>query len=276
MQVFDLRASPGLSGCPGFRPINQGDCNGCVAASMATLLSIQACMQWPESNTSAFSAQRIWDCYDGSCQQGVLDLMGNFFPSMMEGGPNAGWMLQPFLSEEEQRLGESNYSQCGGGKLRRWMLGGVSRHGGLGVEVRNASARALREHIMTKGPALAVVRMTAVAFDRFVGIKNGTLFVLSPAGGGSVQHALTVIGWCNSTGSWLVQNSMGKGWGADGVGWVSGPLEAEWYGMALASTEVARVAVELKAGQEEVDDLLIFGLTLLSMAMLAALVCVMC
>jgi hypothetical protein len=253
---------------------------------MATVLSIQACMLLqPTAKRPFFSAQRIWDCYPGSCELGVSSLMGNFFPTMIV-GPDAKWMLQPYARSGEQRMDDlaSNYSRC----ERReglWKLGGVEQYGGIGQDALNRSARLMREHIARKGPAMAVVQMTQSAFNFFTRMNaSSPPFVLASHTLGTVRHALAVIGWSASDNSWLVQNSMGNTWGNMGLGWVKGPLQAEWYALQLLSLEsdvplLNNLATPsparpiLPTVKEEVDDLMIFWLTLLSMAMLAALVC---
>lgn len=36
----------------------------------------------------------------------------------------------------------------------------------------------------------------------------------------SIFHAITIIGWDDATGAWLIRNSWGPGWGAQGYGWI--------------------------------------------------------
>jgi hypothetical protein len=89
---------------------------------------------------------------------------------------------------------------------------------------------------------MAVARMSEAVFENFIQPyslqqkQQQAAFVLGNPPHLSTRHAshaLAVIGWRSADGAWLVQNSMGPNWQNNGVGWVLGPLEAEWYGFQL-------------------------------------------
>ena len=215
------------SRCEAFRPlIQQHSCKACVAASLATVLSIQACLALGRSDI-AYSAQHIWDCYDGSCASGVrAPLIRTFFPYIASLAPRSGAV---------EHLTNSNYSACTSVSAQH--LVGVQAHQALGNS--SASVMAMRAHIHSVGPVMALARMTELVFRNFLRPyspqqkQQQEAFAMGTHGGRYLSHALAVIGWRNTDGAWLVQNSMGPNWQDNGVGWVLGPLEAEWYGFQL-------------------------------------------
>jgi len=57
---------------------------------------------------------------------------------------------------------------------------------------------------------------------------------------GTLNHAITLVGYNDTNGSWIIKNSWGTGWGEDGYGRVYyGDLEQYDYGFAVTDVETA-------------------------------------
>ena len=233
---FDLRDQFASLQCSGFNPFTQGSCNACAAASVASIVSILACISHGRNIT--FSAQRIWDCYDGSCAQGVM--MNDFLDSILL-GPKASWILQPLVPAHGRSINMSNYSECSGlGEERDRLFSIVNHKFGIPSQSstnNNGNLRALQRYLRHHGPVMGVLPMSPGDLDAFSHWKNGT-FPFQPSqnsGPPIIFHALTIIGWENRSGemAWLVLNSMGPAWGADGIGLVKAPFEDNWYSFTL-------------------------------------------
>jgi hypothetical protein len=274
---WDLRLHPACGTLLGQAPTAQGRCNSCVAAAVATVLTVKACLIGkPPLATSFFSPQQIWDCYGGSCAVGVnSDLMHSFFPAVIN-GPQAGRMLLPLPNSSSAPMAEANFSRCllhtADGTAA---LSSVALHSTLAGNTTSAS-QDLKTYLKQHGPAMAVVTMTAQAFDSFtLSTNNASLFRYTQAvqQGGMVKHALVVIGWQED--AWLVQNSMGDSWGMYGVGLMEGPLETQWYALDLGlPSQIEDVPfflppLLLQPPQNQKLDTIIFLITLMSMLSLA-------
>ena len=256
---FDLRFNHNLNNgsshvvdCLAFKPqIIQGSCNACVAASLATILSIQACLGKQDPNIT-YSAQQIWDCYDGSCALGVhTPLMDTFFPYVLN-GPSSGQMFSSMKTNVEM-LSESNYTRCFLSTTEKAPLLAVQGHSTRHIKnLSTASAVSqMKQHIYTTGPIMAIVRMTDPIFQAFLHAHGNNTFSLGMPG--HILHALAVIGWRDIDGAWLVQNSMGPSWQNQGIGWVTGQLEMEWYGFQLDVPSHQEYAGGVKKKQEVHD-----------------------
>ena len=275
--TFDLREH--YPDCSAFTsPFDQGACNGCAAASLATLLSILACISPHAPNSSStllFSAQQIWDCYDGSCEAGVPSLDA-FFETVLL-GPKADLMLQ---QRDSVVMRASNFSLC------------TSHNGSLNVRLGSAvhhmwgsGEAAMQAHIMQHGPVLAVMTLPVDRFQLFSNWRNTSLpFDALFYGSNSlvVTHALVVTGWVsNASGTlaWRVQNSMGDSWGDHGHGLIMGaPLHQQWYSFSLvhgpqtaSDTAFALVTEAVPPSLNAIDDGMILCATAMGMLGLGVL-----
>lgn len=91
--------------------------------------------------------------------------------------------------------------------------------------VENIKA-ALCEH----GSVVAAVTVTP-AFQAYV---SGTFNEAAP---GTVNHAISIVGWDDGKGAWLIKNSWGTGWGINGFMWIA--YRSNQVGYAAAWVDAA-------------------------------------
>jgi C1A family cysteine protease len=70
----------------------------------------------------------------------------------------------------------------------------------------NPTVDQIKQAIYTYGPVWVCI----AAGSNFSGYKSG---VLAKGDAGSVNHAVVLCGWDDATGSWVLRNSWGTGWG---------------------------------------------------------------
>jgi cathepsin L len=80
-----------------------------------------------------------------------------------------------------------------------------------------ASVAAIKEAICKYGPIAASVQVTAL----FQNYANGVFYEFpSNYNSPSSNHAITIVGWNDDKGAWLIKNSWGTDWGEDGYMWI--------------------------------------------------------
>jgi hypothetical protein len=225
---------------------DQGDCNSCAAVALANALSIRTCMR--DGRNVRYSAQRIWDCYGGSCDEGVV--MENFLFSIMY-GDKKDWVMDYYPKVDVMR--ESNKSFCVK-SAREERIDTVSYHKEWWSALENTNAdernptettksvQSIQTEIMKNGPVIAILRLTHSEMLWFsFWSTNSETKVFHPKTSDASEannrlHAITLIGWGidNETNKfyWKILNSFGKTWGKDGMGNIPfgfGTLEHEWY-----------------------------------------------
>lgn len=85
--------------------------------------------------------------------------------------------------------------------------------GYVNPNVQVPSVGELKQALCTYGPLAVAVRVTP-AFQAYVqGVFNQN-------DQGNVNHGVTLIGWDDSKGAWLIKNSWGTNWGIDGYMWI--------------------------------------------------------
>jgi hypothetical protein len=239
---YDSREKWGA--CRAFAPQNQGKCNSCAAMALASSLGIRACIR--DQRNISFSAQRIWDCYSGSCERGVE--LQNFILAMMYGDV-ADYVLS--------RGAEGN-GTCTGPKSEE-RIEAIGHHAEYWIGMpgplknrkpsTNISTIAMQSEILLNGPIIAILRLTAAEMRAFAQWKRkGDSEVLSAAPTQELRdslHAVTVIGWGGSreTFYWKILNSFGEEWGLWGVGNIAGGfglVEREWYAAVSTPLPCAR------------------------------------
>ena len=237
--LFDLRTHYASLECAGFSPLSQGDtCDACTAASLATILSILACISSPYLHQNiTFSAQRLWDCNDGSCADGMQ--MDSLIDNILS-GPRSLSMLY-VSSQAKSSIEPSNFSRCPIMQEAAFQVLSTMTHK-YSASNRNESISAMQAYIMQYGPVMSVLTLSSKDFARFSAL-NKTLFTLNltttttSSTTALVSHVLTIIGWAG-TDAWIVQNSMGSAWGQNGVGIIKAPLDLVWYSFSLLGPNI--------------------------------------
>jgi cathepsin L len=98
------------------------------------------------------------------------------------------------------------------------------------------SVRQLKEALCKYGPLAVAVRVTP-AFQAYVG------GVFNENNTGSVNHGVTLIGWDDAKGAWLIKNSWGTGWGSTG----GYGTEKGYMWIAYGSNKIGYAAAWVKA-----------------------------
>lgn len=89
------------------------------------------------------------------------------------------------------------------------------------------------------GPLTVAVRVTP-AFQHYT---SGVFNEQSP---GNINHGVTLIGWDDAKGAWLIKNSWGTGWGESGYMWISYNSNKIGYGAAWTQARNNRYKLILK------------------------------
>jgi cathepsin L len=71
----------------------------------------------------------------------------------------------------------------------------------------------MKAALCQRGPLAVAVRVT----NSFRAYTGG---VFNENSTGKVNHAVTLVGWDDSKGAWLIKNSWGTGWGINGYMWI--------------------------------------------------------
>lgn len=250
--AYDPRAN--WSSCISFHPEDQGSCNGCAAASLSSALGIRACIR--DGRNIRFSAQQIWDCYGGSCENGVN--IENFMFALLY-GQRSDTMLRVLprdISHLNYSILPSNISECKSTSStenivsisyhKEWWRDLLNNRG----EFRNAtnSIQNMQREILENGPITSILYLTSTEMNLFSRWRDlsetKVLKGLPPTiEARNHMHAVTVIGWGNSTTDgtlyWKILNSFGENWGNKGIGNIQGGFglaEHEWY--SVSSTPI--------------------------------------
>lgn len=181
------------TGCCG-QVSNQGSCGSCWAfASVAAVECAIDCQGGPSYN---LSEQQVLDCnpYGYSC--------------------SGGW----FAFSEARNPGlttESNYPYVGYKKSCTVTSPYYSISSAYYVynSYSVAPTSYIKQKIYDKGCVAAAVYVN-YAFQAYTG------GVFNSCRNRSCNHAITLCGWDDSKGAWLLKNSWGTGWGENGYMWI--------------------------------------------------------
>lgn len=202
-------------------PRSQGSCGSCWA--FATLSVFEAA----ENIANGFDAQldlseqHMVDCaqttdgFDiGSCSGGYTVMVYDYL--QRKGAP-----LESQVPYKE-RNGTCNEKLKAKDKIANW---GFVHENGLVPEVDQIKAA-----LCNYGPVSSSVYVTPA----FKGYTSG---VFDEMATGQTNHAVTLVGWDDKRGAWLLRNSWGTWWGEDGYMWIK-------YGSNLVGRSAAWAVVE--------------------------------
>jgi C1A family cysteine protease len=162
--------------------LDQGNCGSCWAHSRVSTLAWQILIQTGQMKT--FSRQELV-----SCDKEFYGCGGGFW---------SDYELSGISLEAEFPYTASN-SRCKAGlprgqKIDSWLY--------IGGKDRTPTKDEMKQAIFQYGP----IGVTVSASGSF---PNG-------CGNGQTNHMVVIVGWDDATGSWIVQNSWGTGFGQEG------------------------------------------------------------
>lgn len=186
-------------------PVRDQRCGNCWAYS--ALGAYEGSYKKVNGSFIDASEQHAENCVDGDCS-------GGFAYKVME------WMVDQNKNlDKESNIPDAGVNQaCGGGTpstnyyATDW--GVVDPSGDIS---KIASVADIKAAMCKYGPIAASVQVTS-AFQNYT---NGVFFEFtSNYGNPSSNHAITLVGWDDDKGAWLMKNSWGTEWGEDGYMWI--------------------------------------------------------
>ncbi len=181
---------------------DQGACGSCWA--FAALGSYEASQQIVNGAALDLSEQRALSCARdgqadaGSCKGGWYT---DVFAWMGTGGGLTREAEEPYVAAE-QTCDEQRAAPF---RVKSW--GWVTAQG------QTPTVAQLKAAMCKYGP----VATTVFASSAFVAYTGG---VFNEKNNAPLNHAVTLVGWDDSKGAWLLRNSWGSGWGEDGYMWI--------------------------------------------------------
>ena len=207
-QVGDATCSPGMTAWTWkeyLGPVrNQGSCGSCWAFSQTSILEAAINIAANQTGERDLSEQYLLDC-------GKRDNGG----SVGTCGGGQPWDAFEHLAREgsikEKSLpyaGSQNSCKTSKGTTKP-----VKTWGFVSTAWASAGVDDIKKAMCQYGPVTAAV----AADPAFLAYKDG---VFTDTGAGTVNHAITLIGWDDARGAWLLRNSWGPDWGMDGHMWI--------------------------------------------------------
>lgn len=185
-------------------PRSQGSCGSCWA--FATLAVFEAA----ENITNGIdlgldlSEQHLVDCAEASDGFDIGDCRGGYTVMVYDYLQRRGAPLEktvPYL----ERDATCNAAAKVEGTIANW--GFVHENGEV------PTVEQLKAAICNHGPVSSSVYVTP-AFKAYTG------GVFDEHANGQTNHAVTLVGWDDKRGAWLLRNSWGTWWGEDGYMWI--------------------------------------------------------
>ncbi|MCA9655175.1 MAG: hypothetical protein H6712_00035 [Myxococcales bacterium] len=185
-------------------PRSQGSCGSCWAfATLAVFEAAENIANGIDKDID-LSEQHMVDCaetsdgYDiGTCMGGYTVMMYDYL--QREGAPPES---QVPYKEREMTCDRSIKAKD---KIANW--GFVDENGSV------PTVDQLKAAICNYGPVSASVFVT----EAFKGYTGG---VFDEMASGQTNHAISLVGWDDKRGAWLLRNSWGTWWGEDGYMWI--------------------------------------------------------
>lgn len=202
---FDWRTQGGVTAIQ-----SQGGCGSCWAFAAAAAYESSNMLRSGTRGVNISEQHMVSDCHpEGDCD-------GGWWGPVFE-----RYLTEGTVSEGTFRYQASN-SSCPNlsslpHRALNWGYAGPKR----AVPTISEIKLALSEH----GPLTAGVRVTP-AFQAY----TGGIFEESDTR--AIDHAVTIIGWSDQRGAWLIKNSWGTMWGENGYMWIDYDANRIGYGAA--------------------------------------------
>lgn len=183
---------------------NQGSCGSCwafgAAAAYESAFLKRNGSAYKPVNQLDVSEQSIVDCSGGgSCGGGWMDRVFR-------------WMLDNKCESESNYAYRARDMSC---PSRRPSTPFMAESWGFVTKKRDIpSVGEIKDAICRYGAITVAVRATS-AFQNY----GGGIF--NERSNGSVNHAVTIVGWNDNYRAWKIKNSWGTGWGMSGYMWIN-------------------------------------------------------
>jgi len=186
-------------------PRSQGSCGSCWTFSTLSVFEAAENIANGIDLERNFSEQYLLDCaqtsdgFDiGTCQGGYTVMVYDFLQS-------SGAALESQVPYKE-REGSCDRSLKAKDKIANW--GFVDSDGGI------PNVDQIKAALCNYGP----VSSSVFASPAFMAYAGG---VFDEMAHGPTNHAVSLVGWDDKRGAWLLRNSWGSWWGEDGYMWIA-------------------------------------------------------
>lgn len=203
---------------------DQRNCGACWA--FATIAPLESLILMYDGKTEDLSEQALISC------------------NPWNWGCDGGWFAFDLLIEPGAAL-ESCQTYTGSDRTKCNNCNGVYKIIDWHYVSQNdmPSIDEIKTALLIHGPLGAAMH----ASNAFMFYKGGVWTIDEE---GDINHAITIVGWDDSLGAWIIKNSWGKGWGMDGFAYVK-------YGVLRVGYAAAFVVYKPPAWEdvyEEDDD----------------------
>lgn len=100
----------------------------------------------------------------------------------------------------------------------------IADYGYVGKSDGVPATQAIKDAMVKFGP----ISVAVAADNAFMAYRKGQVF--KGSGSTGINHAVTLIGWDDAKGAWLMLNSWGKDWGDEGCMWIAYGANRIGYG----------------------------------------------